>query len=44
MIDRHSAGGDVRFRMTQSEADYLRVWQYMEDNPVKWAEDKYYKA
>ena len=26
----------------RSEADYLRVWQYIDDNPVKWAEDEYY--
>jgi len=22
--------------------DYLQHWQYIDDNPVKWAEDKYY--
>ena len=26
----------------RNEADYLRVWEYIENNPAKWAEDKYY--
>ena len=24
------------------EADYLRIWQYMDENPVRWTEDEYY--
>ena len=26
----------------RDEKDYLRIWEYIENNPVKWAEDKYY--
>ena len=26
----------------RSEADYLRVWQYIDTNPLKWEQDKYY--
>ena len=26
----------------RNEADYLRVWQYIDDNPAHWAEDEYY--
>ncbi len=26
----------------RSEADYIIVWQYIEDNPLKWELDKYY--
>lgn len=26
----------------RSEPDYLRVWQYIDENPAKWAEDEYY--
>lgn len=26
----------------RNEADYLRIWQYIEDNPEKWADDQYY--
>ena len=26
----------------RNDEDYLRVWQYTDDNPAKWAEDKYY--
>ena len=26
----------------RSEADYLRIWQYMDENPVRWTEDEYY--
>lgn len=28
--------------IVRNEEDYLRIWQYLDDNPVKWAEDKYY--
>ena len=26
----------------RNEADYLRVWQYIVENPRKWADDEYY--
>jgi len=26
----------------RNEADYLRIWQYIDENPIKWAEDEYY--
>ncbi len=26
----------------RNEADYLRAWQYIDDNPARWAEDEYY--
>ena len=26
----------------RSEVDYLRIWQYIDENPAKWSEDKYY--
>ena len=26
----------------RNEEDYLRVWQYIDENPAKWAQDKYY--
>ena len=26
----------------RNEQDYLRIWQYLDDNPAKWAEDEYY--
>jgi len=26
----------------RDESDYLHHWQYIDDNPAKWAEDKYY--
>ena len=26
----------------RNEADYLRIWQYIGDNPAHWAEDEYY--
>ena len=26
----------------RSESDYLRIWQYIDTNPAKWAEDEYY--
>ena len=28
--------------IVRNDADYLRIWQYIETNPAKWAEDKYY--
>ena len=27
----------------RNEADYLRIWTYMDQNPVKWREDCYYE-
>ena len=26
----------------RNDADYLRTWQYIHDNPARWAEDEYY--
>ena len=26
----------------RNQADYLRIWQYIDTNPAKWAEDRYY--
>jgi len=26
----------------RNESDYLRIWQYMDENPVRWTEDEYY--
>ena len=26
----------------RTEADYLRIWQYIDENPACWAEDEYY--
>ena len=26
----------------RDEAEYLRIWEYIENNPQKWTEDKYY--
>ena len=26
----------------RGEANYLRIWQYIDENPLKWAEDCYY--
>ena len=26
----------------RNEADYLRIWQYIDNNPAHWAEDEYY--
>ena len=28
--------------VVRNEADYLRIWNYIDANPAKWAEDKYY--
>ena len=27
----------------RNEADYLRIWQYIDQNPARWAEDEYYQ-
>ena len=27
----------------RNHADYLRVWEYIDTNPAKWREDRYYK-
>ena len=28
--------------VVRGEKDYLEIWQYIEGNPGKWAEDKLY--
>ena len=28
----------------RNEADYRQVWEYIDTNPAKWAEDRYYKG
>ena len=28
----------------RDETDYLRIWEYIEENPAKWAEDEYYEG
>ena len=29
-------------RIIRSEADYIRIWRYIDDNPIIWKEDCYY--
>ena len=29
-------------RIIRNEADYHRIWQYIDENPAKWTEDRYY--
>jgi REP element-mobilizing transposase RayT len=26
----------------RNEAAYLEIWKYIDENPTKWVEDKYY--
>ena len=45
-IDK-DAGGEIWQRsyyehIVRNERDYREIWQYIEDNPAKWAEDSYY--
>ncbi|MBR4992599.1 MAG: transposase [Clostridia bacterium] len=28
----------------RNEEDYLRIWQYIDTNPLKWQEDRYYST
>ncbi len=28
----------------RSEEDYREIWEYIENNPARWAEDRYYEA
>lgn len=28
----------------RNEADYLRIWDYIDTNPAKWKEDEYYAS
>ena len=28
--------------VVRNDADYLRIWNYIDTNPAKWAEDQYY--
>lgn len=29
-------------RIIRTEADYLRIWDYIDTNPAKWREDRYF--
>ncbi len=29
-------------RIIRNEYEYLKVWQYIDENPLKWHEDRYY--
>ncbi len=29
-------------RIVRNQEEYLRIWNYMDTNPAKWAEDKYF--
>jgi hypothetical protein len=29
-------------RIIRNEAEYQRIWQYVDNNPARWAEDEYY--
>ena len=28
----------------RNENDYRQIWEYIDSNPVKWAEDRYYQV
>ena len=30
-------------RIIRDEEEYQRIWNYIEENPAKWTEDRYYK-
>ncbi len=30
--------------IVRDEADYLRIWKYIDENQVKWNKDRYYGA
>jgi REP element-mobilizing transposase RayT len=46
----HREAGRVVFQRSyhehviRNERDYLEIWNYIDTNPAKWAEDRYYQA
>ena len=30
--------------IVRSEEDYRKIWQYIDNNPGKWSEDRYYRS
>ena len=30
--------------IVRKEDEYMGIWQYIDENPAKWAEDKYYRG
>jgi len=30
--------------IVRNESDYLRIWQYIEENPAKWPDDEYFDS
>ena len=31
-------------RIIRTDAEYLRAWQYIDENPARWAEDEYHEG
>ena len=42
MNDLNECGWNLVFDKFPNEPDYLRIWQYIDNNPAVWLEDKYY--
>ena len=47
-IHKNGYDGDIFQRsfydhVIRDEQDYLKIWNYIDTNPAKWQEDKYYK-
>ena len=43
-FDRRIWQRDYFEHIIRDEADYQRIWKYIDDNPARWEEDRYYMA
>lgn len=41
-FDRHLWQRNYYEHIVRGEEDYLAIWQYIEENPLKWELDKYH--
>ena len=46
LMEKTEGNHDFSFfdHVIRCEEEYRRIWQYIDDNPAKWAEDEYYSA
>lgn len=42
-FDGHLWQASFYDHVVRNERDYLRIWQYIDENPLRWTEDIYYE-
>ena len=42
MVNGHLFQRSFHDHIIRTENDYRMIWQYIDNNPAKWAEDRFY--